>query len=113
MVKRSKGTKKAKGPSLFEELSAGVQRMQDHREGGLRLRTHKVPPPARVTLHGRPSMDVVGSASDAVVKGSRGSANHDDLDGLSQRLVDGFEEPLELVLEERPHDGLANSRTSP
>jgi len=33
MVKRSKGTKKAKGRSLFEELSAGVQSMQDHREG--------------------------------------------------------------------------------
>jgi len=46
MVKRSKGTKKAKGRSLFEELSAGVQSMQGHREGGLRLRTHEVPPPA-------------------------------------------------------------------
>ena len=45
MVKRGKGTKKAKGRSLFEELSAGVQSMQDHREGRLGLRTHQVPPP--------------------------------------------------------------------
>ena len=27
---------------------------------------------------------------------------------MRQGLVDGFEEPLELVLEERPHYGLAN-----
>jgi hypothetical protein len=36
MVKRSKGTKKAKGRSLFEELSAVS--MQDRREGGLLIR---------------------------------------------------------------------------
>ena len=43
-----------------------------------------------------------------LVKGSRRSADHDDLDWLNQGLVDGHEEPLQLVLEERPHDGPAN-----
>ena len=45
MAKRNKGTKAKKGRSLFEELSAGVQSMQDHREGRLSLRTHQVPTP--------------------------------------------------------------------
>jgi hypothetical protein len=46
MAMRSKGTKGTKGRSLFEEISAGVQSMQDQREGRLRLRAHEVPPPA-------------------------------------------------------------------
>jgi len=62
----------------------------------------------QVTVDDRPGVDVVSGPRNAVVKGGRRSANHYELDLLHQRLVDGFEEPLELVLDERPHDGRAN-----
>ena len=41
MAKKGNGRK---GRSLFEELSAGVEAMRDHREGRLKLRTHVVQP---------------------------------------------------------------------
>jgi hypothetical protein len=59
-------------------------------------------------LHRGPGVDVVGGPPDAIVKGGRRSADHDDRDGLGEGGVDCLEEPLELVPEEGPHHGQAN-----
>src|SRR5688572_18654098 len=40
----AKGTKGSKTRNLFQELSAGVREMRDHREGRLELRRHRIEP---------------------------------------------------------------------
>ena len=40
----AKGTKRGQTRSLFQELSAGVGAMRDHREGRLELRRHRIEP---------------------------------------------------------------------
>ena len=46
MAKKTKRSGGAKGRNVFEELMSGVKAMREHRDGRLKLRTHRVGPRA-------------------------------------------------------------------